>query len=115
MMLPDSIEIAQNAHWAGARYPGLREFDIVKVRDKLGAAFGAYGGSGKAFDTIEDRLRGLKLRVPVVGVRARLIPTEAELDQCRSLGEQLARHLTGCVDHKIISMSELLAQEGHHA
>lgn len=115
MMLPDAIEIARNTHWTGARYPGLREVDIVKERDKLGAAFGAYGWSGEAINMIEDRLRGLKLRVTVKGVRARLISTEAELDQCRSLGEQLARHLTGCVEHKIISTSELLAQEQHHA
>ncbi len=93
----------------------LSSLAVIKVRDKLGAAFGSYGWSGEAINMIEDRLRGLKLRVPVKGVRARLIPTEAELDQCRSLGEQLARHLTGCVEHKIISMSELLAQEGHHA
>jgi flavorubredoxin len=93
----------------------LSSLAVIKVRDKLGAAFGSYGWSGEAVNMIEDRLRGLKLRVPVKGVRARLIPTEEELDQCRSLGEQLARHLTGCVEHKIISMSELLAQEQHHA
>ena len=93
----------------------LSSLAVIKVRDKLGAAFGSYGWSGEAINMIEDRLRGLKLRVPVKGVRARLIPTEEELEQCRSLGEQLARHLTGCVEHKIISMSELLAQEQHHA
>lgn len=115
MMLPDAIEIARNAHWTGARNPDLREFDIIKVRDKLGAALGAYGWSGEAINMIEDSLRGLKLRVPVKGVRARLIPTDAEVDHCWSLGEQLARHLTGCVEHKIISMSKLLAQEQRHA
>lgn len=93
----------------------LSSLAVIKVRDKLGAAFGSYGWSGEAINMIEDRLRGLKLRVPVKGVRARLIPTDEELDHCRNLGKQLAQHLTGCNEHKIISMSELLAQEPHHA
>ncbi|MFA6972176.1 MAG: FprA family A-type flavoprotein [Gallionella sp.] len=93
----------------------LSSLAVIKVRDKLGAAFGSYGWSGEAINMIEDRLRGLKLRVPVKGVRARLIPTEAELASCHDLGEQLARHLTGCVEHKTISMSEVLAQEIQNA
>lgn len=93
----------------------LSSLAVIKVRDKLGAAFGSYGWSGEAINMIEDRLRGLKLRVPVKGVRARLIPTEAELAGCHDLGEQLARHLTGCVEHRIIDMSELLAQEIQNA
>ena len=89
----------------------LSSLAVIKVRDKLGAAFGSYGWSGEAVNMIEDRLRGLKLRVPVKGVRAKLIPTEAELSACHDLGCQLARHLTGCVERKIISMSELLSRE----
>ncbi|MFA6063024.1 MAG: FprA family A-type flavoprotein [Gallionella sp.] len=87
----------------------LSSLAVIKVRDKLGAAFGSYGWSGEAVNMIEDRLRGLKLRVPVKGVRARLIPTDAELAACHDLGRQLAQHLTGCVERKIISMSELLS------
>src|SRR5487761_2155503 len=73
----------------------LSSLAVIKVRDKLGAAFGSYGWSGEAVNMIEDRLRGLKLRVPVKGVRARLIPTDVELDNCRELGRQLAQHLAG--------------------
>ena len=96
----------------------LSSLAVIKVRDKLGAAFGSYGWSGEAVNMIEDRLRGLKLRVPVKGVRARLIPTDAELAACHELGRQLSQHLTGCVEHRIISMSELLANnhlESNHA
>ena len=93
----------------------LSSLAVIKVRDKLGAAFGSYGWSGEAINMIEDRLRGLKLRVPIKGVRARLIPTGAELDLCRDLGKQLARHLTGNVERKIISMSELILPEQPHA
>jgi flavorubredoxin len=81
----------------------------IKVSNKLGAAFGSYGWSGEAINMIEDRLRGLKLRVPIKGVRARLIPTVEELEQCRDLGKQLAQHLTGKIEHRVISMSELLS------
>lgn len=93
----------------------LSSLAVIKVRDKLGAAFGSYGWSGEAINMIEDRLRGLKLRVPIKGVRARLIPTEEELVLCRDLGVQLAQHLTGTVQNRVISMSELFAQEHSHA
>jgi flavorubredoxin len=93
----------------------LSSLAVIKVRDKLGAAFGSYGWSGEAINMIEDRLRGLKLRVPIKGVRARLIPTQEELELCRDLGVQLAQHLTGTVQNRVISMSELLAQERSHA
>lgn len=87
----------------------LSSLAVIKVSDKLGASFGSYGWSGEAISMVEDRLRGLKLRVPIKGVRARLIPTEDELESCRDLGRQLALHLTGNSQNRIISMSELLA------
>ena len=93
----------------------LSSLALIKVSDKLGAAFGSYGWSGEAINMIEDRLRGLKLRVPIKGVRARLIPTEEELERCRELGKQLAQHLTGNIERRVISMTELLTQEQAHA
>jgi flavorubredoxin len=93
----------------------LSSLAMIKVSDKLGAAFGSYGWSGEAINMIEDRLRGLKLRVPIKGVRARLIPTDEELGNCRDLGKQLAQHLTGKIEKRVISMSELLSQEQSHA
>ena len=59
----------------------LSSLAVVNVKGKLGAAFGSYGWSGEAVHMIEDRLRGLKLRVPVKGVRVKLIPTEDELEE----------------------------------
>jgi flavorubredoxin len=85
----------------------LSSLTAIHVRGKLGAAFGSFGWSGEAVPMIEDRLRGLKLRVPVKGVRARLIPTAIELDACRDLGRELTRHLTGQVDTRIIDMAAL--------
>jgi NADH oxidase (H2O-forming) len=85
----------------------LSSLTAVNVKGKLGAAFGSYGWSGEAVPMVEDRLRGLKLRVPVKGVRARLIPIAEELAQCRELGRNLALHLTGRVENRIIDMAEL--------
>ena len=87
----------------------LSSLTTVNVKGKLGAAFGSYGWSGEAVRLIEDRLRGLKLRVPVEGLRIKLVPDLGELAQCHSLGEQLARHLTGQVDHRVIDFSQLQA------
>ena len=56
---------------------------------------------------IEDRLRGLKLRLPVDGLRIKLVPAADELEDCRNLGESLARHLTGQVEHREIDMASL--------
>ena len=81
----------------------------VKLRDKLGAAFGSYGWSGEAVGMVEDRLRGLKLRVPLRGVKLKLIPTDDELDRCRAFGGDLALHLTGRAGNRVVSMEELKA------
>ncbi len=85
----------------------LSSLAVVNVKDKLGAAFGSYGWSGEAVAMVEDRLRGLKLRVPVSGVKVKLIPTDAELARCQAFGRDLALHLTGQVKHRVISMEEL--------
>jgi len=73
----------------------LSSLTMVKVKGKFGAAFGSYGWSGEAVKLVEDRLRGLKLRVPRAGVKAKLIPTEEELADCSALGRELAEHLVG--------------------
>jgi flavorubredoxin len=85
----------------------LSSLTAVNIAGKLGAAFGSYGWSGEAVPMVENRLRGLKLRVPVPGVRARLIPTGAELDECRELGRNLALHLTGRMAATTIDMAAL--------
>ena len=91
----------------------LSSLAVVSVKDKLGAAFGSYGWTGEAVSMLEDRLRGLKLRVPVTGVRVKLIPTEDELQSCRVFGRQLAEHLTGRAARRVIDMSELFKESTH--
>jgi flavorubredoxin len=93
----------------------LSSLALVKVRGKLGAAFGSYGWSGEAVSLIEDRLRGLKLRVPVKGSRIKLIPTDTELKQCHRFGRELALQLTGQTEQRFITLDELIVKETHHA
>lgn len=85
----------------------LSSLTMVDVKGKLGAAFGSYGWSGEAVPMIEDRLRRLKLRVPVPGVKARLLPTADEFAACHELGRQAALHLLGRAEHRAIDMAAL--------
>ena len=85
----------------------LSSLTTVNVKGKLGAAFGSYGWSGEAVRLIEDRLRGLKMRVPVEGLRIKLVPDAGELEQCRDLGDALARHLTGRMENREFDLAAL--------
>lgn len=86
----------------------LSSLTVIDVKGKVGAAFGSYGWSGEAVRMIEDRLRGLKLRVPVQGLRVKLIPTVEEIEACRQFGHDLALELVGRRPASVIDMSELL-------
>lgn len=79
----------------------------MPLKGKLGAAFGSYGWSGEAVGMVEDRLRGLKLRVPCAGIKLKLIPTGEELAECHAFGRELALHLTGRATFRVIDMAEL--------
>ncbi|MES9868254.1 MAG: FprA family A-type flavoprotein [Sedimenticola sp.] len=73
----------------------LSSLAVINLKGKLGAAFGSYGWSGEAVRMIEDRMRGLKMHIPREGLRVKLIPTEEELETCRSFGLQIAEVLAG--------------------
>ncbi|MGB0659396.1 MAG: FprA family A-type flavoprotein [Mangrovicoccus sp.] len=82
----------------------------IETKGKLGAAFGSYGWTGEAVKMVEARMQGLKMRVPVPGLRIKLHPTEAELEDCREFGRSLANHLTGNIAPREIDLSDLLGQ-----
>lgn len=86
----------------------LSSLTMVDVKGKLGAAFGSYGWSGEAVPMIEDRLRRLKLRVPVQGVKARLAPTPDEFAACHALGREIALHLLGRAEARVVDMASLV-------
>lgn len=85
----------------------LSSLTVIDMKGKLGAAFGSYGWSGEAVRMIEDRLRGLKLRVPVPGVRVKLIPTPEEIEECRRFGRALGEELMGRRAARTIDMADL--------
>ena len=86
----------------------LSSLTAVNLKGKLGGAFGSYGWSGEAVRMIEDRMRGLKMQIPVDGVRVKLIPTKEELEGCRLFGRHIAEALTGKQREKrIIDFADL--------
>jgi NADH oxidase (H2O-forming) len=89
----------------------LSSFAKINVRGKLAASFGSFGWSGEAVRMLQERMRGLKMRVPLDGMRIKLIPSLAELDECRAFGRDLAQHLMGVNTARVIDMAELLARQ----
>lgn len=85
----------------------LSSLTVVNLKNKLGGVFGSYGWSGEAVRLVEDRLRGLKLRVPIQGLRVKLIPTEEELERCHRFGRELAQELLGLREARVIDFAEL--------
>jgi flavorubredoxin len=85
----------------------LSSLAVIDLKGKLGAAFGSYGWTGEAVKMIEDRLRGLKLRVPVAGLRVKLIPTDEELEECRDFGRALAGALVRGEQGRVIDFADL--------
>ncbi|MDD5277606.1 MAG: FprA family A-type flavoprotein [Methylovulum sp.] len=85
----------------------LSSLAVINLKTKLGGVFGSYGWSGEAVRMVEDRLRGLKLRVPVSGLRIKLIPTDEEIELCHGFGRELGQELVGLRQSKIIDMADL--------
>ena len=86
----------------------LSSLAVINLKGKLGGAFGSYGWSGEAVGMIEDRMRGLKMRVPKAGVRVKLIPTDEELRQSQEFGREIAGILAGeCSKSGVIDLAEL--------
>ncbi|MEQ1620478.1 MAG: FprA family A-type flavoprotein [Methylococcales bacterium] len=85
----------------------LSSLAVVNLKSKLGGVFGSYGWTGEGVKMVEDRLRGLKLRVPIPGIRIKLIPTDEEIQLCRDFGHDLALDLMGLRQAKVIDMADL--------
>jgi len=86
----------------------LSSLVVVNLRGKLGAAFGSYGWSGEAPGMIEDRMRGLKMRVPLSGIRVKLIPNDDELVECRDYGRAIAATLVGkTIRKQVLDLADL--------
>jgi flavorubredoxin len=85
----------------------LSSFAKINVKGKVAGAFGSYGWTGEAVRMIDDRLRGLKMRVPLGGLRIKLIPSENELEDCHHFGRDIGEFLMGKPRAREIDMSQL--------
>ncbi len=85
----------------------LSSLAVVSTRGKTGAAFGSFGWSGEAIRMMEDRMRGLKMLLPVPGLKVKLIPTDEELQRCREFGRDIANALVGRYQSDVIDMETL--------
>jgi len=86
----------------------LSSLAVINVTGKLGAAFGSFGWSGEAVRLIEDRLRGLKLKVPLQGLRIKLIPTPEEIEACHEFGRSLGEELMGNRPTRVLDFTDRL-------
>lgn len=85
----------------------LSSLAVVNLKTKLGGVFGSYGWTGEGVRMVEDRLRGLKLRVPISGLRVKLIPTDEEILQCEAFGLELAQELMGLRGARVVNFEDL--------
>ena len=68
----------------------------VQLKDKIGAAVGSYGWSGEAPQNVLEILKnkfGMKTIEPPITVLYE--PKQAQLDECRKLGERIAQEIAG--------------------
>lgn len=89
----------------------LSSLAVVNVKGKISAAFGSFGWSGEAISMMEDRMRGLKMRLPLDGVRIKLIPDDAELQHCTEFGRGIAEALVGKKQNKTVDMAVVLSSQ----
>jgi len=61
----------------------LSLFSLVTPKAKIAAVFGSFGWSGEAIKMIEERLQGLRFKLPVPSLSVRFTPTEENLRACQ--------------------------------
>lgn len=67
----------------------------VESMGKIGASFGSYGWTGEAPEMLQERMRGLKFRLPIKPLKIKLIPTPEELEECSAFGREIAEIAMG--------------------
>lgn len=67
----------------------------VAAAGKKAGVFGSYGWGGQAIEILESYLEALKLKVYKPGLRARLVPSESELEECRRFGAEFSKFVAG--------------------
>ena len=71
----------------------LAFLSTVSLKGNLCGIFGSYGWSGEACRMVEDRLKGMGLKLPAPFVRSPFAPKAEILEQCEALGRLLAEEV----------------------
>ena len=74
-------------------WDALALLSSVKLKIKLGSAFGSYGWSGEATKMVEDRLSGLHIKLHKPSFRVKLIPEDKTLKECQEFGKEFVTAL----------------------
>jgi flavorubredoxin len=67
----------------------------LKPQNLIGAAFGSYGWSGEAARQVQEILTEMKVELVGDPIRAKNVPNDDVLTQCRDLGKTMAARLKG--------------------
>jgi flavorubredoxin len=65
----------------------------VESKGKQAAVFGSFGWSGEAAGQLQERLRGLRVKLPVEPLKIKLRPSDDELAQAKQFGEKFAGYV----------------------
>ena len=68
----------------------LSSLATIKLKGKVGGAFGSFGWSGEAVPMLIERLKSLKLKVVEPGIKAHLVVADSDLQNCYEYGKRLA-------------------------
>lgn len=67
----------------------------IEKTGKVGGTFGSYGWTGEAPEMLQERMRGLKFRLPLEPMKIKLIPTQDELKECIEFGKEFGEIVMG--------------------
>lgn len=73
----------------------LSLFSLVTPKAKVAGVFGSFGWSGEAVKMVEERLQGLRFKLPVPSLSVRFTPTEENLQACRDFARAAANCAIG--------------------
>ena len=71
-------------------WQALSLFSLVTPKAKVAAVFGSFGWSGEATKMIEERLQGLRFKLPVPSLSVRFTPTEENFKACQDFARLAA-------------------------
>lgn len=76
-------------------YSMLLGLNPVIHRGKFAGAFGSYAWSGEAVPNLMERMKQLKLKMPLPGLRVQLKPSQEELENAYQYGAEFAKAMLG--------------------